>query len=245
VSLTSYPPRYPSLIHTIKSVLDQQVQADTTILWVAESDYRTLPRAVLGMQRHGLEIATCEDLRSFKKVLPLLKRAPSSFIVTADDDVYYDSRWLELLVEEFNPETPAILCRRAHRVRQDAEGRMSPYSEWDKGIIMSRESSGRQDVFPTGVGGVLYFPGSLSALATDHETGLHLCPYSDDVWLYWMGRMAGSLYRQVGGAFTELSWPYAHRTGLFNRNIEGGENDAAIRAMEARFGVLHNASFSY
>jgi len=38
-------------------------------------------------------------------------------------------------------------------------------------------------VFPTGVAGVLYFPGALHADVLNKELFLHLCPNTDDIWL--------------------------------------------------------------
>ena len=99
VSLTSYPPRFPYLDKTIKSLLDQSVKADHTLLWIAVDDIEHLPEAVRSLTSHGLQIKTCEDIRSYKKIIPALEAFPEATIVTADDDVYYKPDWLEGLVE--------------------------------------------------------------------------------------------------------------------------------------------------
>lgn len=242
VSVTSYPPRYPTLAYTLRSLLDQHVKADRTILWVTASDYELLPRAVFGMRRFGLEIETCPEQRSFKKILPALERAPESFIVTADDDTYYDSRWLEALTDQFDTSRPAVLCRRAHLARREHDGTFAPYSSWPRDLLMEGDSAPRSDVFPTGSGGVLYYPGALPPRTLDYAVASKLCPSADDIWLYWMGRTSGTLYRQVGGPFDQLNWPYTHRVGLYTGNNEGGGNDAAFRAMQAHFGSIESDS---
>jgi hypothetical protein len=73
VSLTSYPRRFPILDFAIRSLLNQTVRPDRVILWLAEDDVTYLPSAVRRLA--GLEIRTCRDLRSFKKLVPLWRNS--------------------------------------------------------------------------------------------------------------------------------------------------------------------------
>ncbi|MFL5306246.1 MAG: glycosyltransferase family 2 protein [Polyangia bacterium] len=237
VSLTSYPPRYPVLVNTLKSLLDQTVKPDRLILWIAAGDEELLPAAVRRLAAYGLEILVCDDLRSFKKIIPVLERWPDSFVLTADDDLYYPPDWLQTIVAGFSPAQPAIVCRRAHLPARAADGRLAPYGDWQHEIDMRDDPSPRQGLFPTGIGGVLYYPGSLAPEVTDREAFLRLCPRADDVWLYWMGRRAGTRYRQVGGPFTQISWPRSQRVSLWLENVAAGENDRQIRAVEDHYGA--------
>lgn len=236
VSVTSFPPRYGVLANTLKSLLDQSVKPSRTILWIAKQDWHALPAAVRQLEAWGLEILQCDDLRSFKKIIPVLERWPNSFVVTADDDLFYEPNWLQTIVAGFSPSDPAIICRRAHVPRRDSTGRLAPYETWEPEVEMAPESSPREVLFPTGVGGVLYYPGSLAPEVINRTDFLELCPRADDVWLYWMGRMAGSRYRQVGGRFKQVSWPRSQRSSLQSRNIGLRDNDRQIRAMEERYG---------
>lgn len=205
VSLTSYPKRFGVLDLTIKSLLDQTVVPDRLVLWIAEKDIAHLPESIRLLEKDGLEIHVCEDLRSYKKIIPSLSAWPSAFVVTVDDDVYYEPTWLATLTQEFESSRPQILCRRAHRVARRTDGEMLPYQHWDRQIIDLRPS--KESIFPTGVGGVLYYPGSLHREVMNKASFLEICKNADDVWLYWMGRMAGSEYRQVGNYFVSIEWP--------------------------------------
>jgi hypothetical protein len=40
--------------------------------------------------------------------------------------------------------------------------------------------------FPTGAGGIMYFPGALSEDVFDEETFMELCPTGDDIWFWAM-----------------------------------------------------------
>ena len=236
ISLTSYPKRFPTLSFTLKSLLDQSVKPDRVVLWIAKGDEKQLPKAVLDLQASGLEIkVTPKDIRSYKKIIPLLNDSPSDYIVTADDDIFYERHWLQSLLDGFDPVRPRVVCRRAHRPSRLPDGSLTPYASWKFEHIFDGAD---EDIFATGVGGVLYFPGCFHPLVTDEALFTELCPLADDVWLYWMVRMNGNRYRQVGGRFQQVVWPGSQATSLRSQNLEGGKNDEQIKAMEQRFGTV-------
>lgn len=223
VSLPSYPARFPALARTIRGLLNQTIRADRTVLWLAEEDVALVPQNVSDLRALGLEIRTCVDLRSFKKIIPSLKAWPDAYIVTADDDLYYEPRWLEKLVDGVVPGEPVIVCRRAHLFSS-----LRPYKHWHLDFITSGEL--RDDLFPTGCGGVVYPPDSLDRSVMDVANILSLCPDADDVWLYVMGKRRGVKYRQVGGGFAQISWGGTQGQTLGNVNIETG-NDQQLAAV--------------
>ena len=230
ISLTSYPPRFASLALTLRCLLSQTVSADRTILWVTAEDYRLLPASVIDLRDEGLEIRFCKNIRSYKKIIPALLAFPNSYIVTADDDVYYSSRWLEELVELAGKGT--IVCHRAHSVQFDEGGQIEPYDKW------GYEAAGKGSLlFPTGVGGVLYGPGSLSPDVLDDEAFMQLCPQADDVWLFWMGRRAGSDYVKTRKHWSEVSWNGTQGSALHLTNVAGKGNDEQIKSMVNRYGL--------
>lgn len=235
VSLTSYPARFGTLHLTLGCLLDQSVKADRTILWIAHDDLNRVPDAVRELERHGLEIRGCEDLRSYKKLIPALEAFPSAYIATADDDVYYAPAWLEQLVHGTGQ--GIIACHRAHRLRRSAGGALENYLEWDFAVADRQSGKRSADILPTGIGGILYPPHSLDSRVTNREMFQRLCPDGDDLWFYWCARMAGTLYRKVGGKFRMISWPGTQDDSLWLSNSAGG-NDRMIRALEKEFGPL-------
>lgn len=238
VSLTSYPPRFRELVLTLKSLLDQDTQADRTVLWVSERDFPLVPRAVRALQAHGLEIRCCEDTRSFKKIVPSLQAFPDAFIVTADDDMYYPPEWLGRLVNGYDASQPAVLGLRAHLSRCRADGSLAPYAQWELDTREVRDRSPGERLFPTGCSGVLYPPKSLHPEVCDASLFARLCPHADDVWLFWMAKLAGTTHRRVPGSFQHSPWSGTQGVGLFRKNIEQGLNDKQIRAMESYFGRI-------
>lgn len=222
VSLTSYPPRFPTLARTLRSLLSQSIQPDRVVLWIAHQELVALPQEVRSLVPSGLEIRGCDHLRSFSKIIHSLEAWPDAYIVTADDDLYYEPQWLQTLVDGVVPGDNVIVCRRAHR-----PDLTRPYREWQFGVIT--DGAVEDDLFPTGCGGVLYPPHALHPDTIDRRF-LRLCPTADDIWLYVMGRKAGSKYRQVGGGFAQVAWPTTQSNALGNLNIQDG-NDRQLQAV--------------
>ncbi len=238
VTLTSYPPRFDTLAATLKSLLDQSVAADATVLWIAQDDMPLLPAEVLDLQRAGLSIRPCADLRSFKKLIPARAAYPGHFFVTADDDAYYPPDWLDSLVAAFDPHDPAVIAGRLHLARLDDRGRFLPYADWVFASHLSQAPSPDTRLFPTGVGGVLYPPGAFSAEVDDVDAFMATCPAGDDIWFFWMSRRAGMEQRAALRRFAHVCWPSAQAVALAHENVAAGRNDQQIRAMEARYGPV-------
>jgi hypothetical protein len=209
------------------------VKADRTVLWVAYSDLSLLPSNVIDLKAAGLEIRSTEDIKSYKKILPALDSFPDAFICTADDDLYYWPEWLEELIEGIQTAKNVVVCHRAHEILLNAEGDFRQYDEWSLDV-RRRETSNR--LFPTGVGGILYPPGILAHSTEDRETAFSLCPDADDIWLYWIGKRNGAIYKTVGRWRDLVMWRSSQKHTLWRHNILRGGNDRQIRNMADRYG---------
>ncbi|MGH9463240.1 MAG: glycosyltransferase family 2 protein [Vicinamibacteria bacterium] len=205
VSLTSFPERIPAIFFTLYSLLNQTVKPDMLLLWLAEEQFpykeKDLPKRVRDLQEYGLTIKWCADLKSYKKLIPALKEYPNDIIVTADDDVYYPQNWLELLYESYLREPQFIHCHRAHRITFEESGKIGPYNNWPQGISTDEASYMN---FLTGVGGVLYPPGSLYQDVSNSDLFMKLCPTADDIWFWAMAVLNDKKIRVVDRNIAEL-----------------------------------------
>jgi hypothetical protein len=235
VSLTSHPARFRILAATLKCLLSQTVRPDAVILWLDNKAVAKPPKSVRGLEAYGLEIRRTHDLGPYTKIIPSLRAFPDAFIATADDDCYLSPTWLERLVAGFDPASPAVICHRAHRVTIDPRGRPLPYGAWEHGV-QSRETA--PDLMPAGVGGVLYFPGALPKEALEEGRFLSLAPLTDDLWLYWMERIAGTLVTALGSKDDIIYWPGSQAAGLYHENLHGqGRNDIHIARLFTAYGL--------
>ena len=92
VSLTSYPKRIDTIWLTITSLFKQSMKPDLIVLWLAKSQFKTLddlPDSLKRLQKYGLKIKLCDDLKSHKKYYYALKEFNEDIVILADDDMFY------------------------------------------------------------------------------------------------------------------------------------------------------------
>lgn len=223
VNLTSFPPRFSMLHLTLKSLLLQEIQADKVILWLYEQDIEKLPESVSVLQRCGLTIKSCpRDIRSYKKLVPAFDQWPHAFLVTADDDVYYRRDWLTELVNAYQPQIESVYCHRVHRIIYDSTGNESDYKNW---IKYTQDTGPAENLMFTGVGGVLYPPGSLHELTSREDLFMHIAPYADDIWFYWMVRAKGYCVTRVGENNKLVSWKSSKASSLWSINKQAAQGN--------------------
>lgn len=247
VSLTTIPERIGKVHLCLDSLLRQSVKPDRLILWLSESDdpdrqrvaKDALPESLTRLQRRGLEIRWCRDIRSFRKIIPTMRTFPDALIVTADDDIFYPRHWLKKLYEAYLREPQYIHCHRAHLIRYDAENQPLPYRQWE---FLAQGSRGPSlDVVPTGVGGILYAPGQLHPEVLNEDVFLELCPKADDVWLKAMSLLNGVPCKKVARKtfyMHEIRIP--GNSTLCASNYEEDGNDHQIRAVFDRYKILES-----
>lgn len=238
VSLTSYPERIPNLHITLCSLLQQRVRPDKLILWLAESEFprgeADLPPAVTRLRACGLEIRFCENLRSYKKIIPALQEYPDALLVTADDDWLYTQNWLAGLWRSYERCPRDIHAWRAHQLSLTPEGRLQPYMTWPKELSGAGRDASHLHVF-TGCGGVLYPPRSLHPDTILRERFMNLAPTADDLWLWCMATLQGTRVRIVAerGSYMLpiLNTTRDDASSLYTLNGPGGQNDVQLAAL--------------
>jgi hypothetical protein len=129
VTLTSYGKRVKSTApYTICSLLNQTVLPDRIILWLAGGTL--IPPILKDLTKKGIEIKFCEDLKSYKKLIPALKQFPNDVLITVDDDVYYPENWFEQLKTAYDNDKTRIYAHRIHEISFDEQNNMMPYRKW-------------------------------------------------------------------------------------------------------------------
>ena len=195
VSLTSFPARIPTIDKTINTLLNQTIKPDRLILWLAEEQFPNkegdLTQELLNLKEKGLEIRWCEDLRSYKKLVPALREFPEDIIVTADDDLYYQQDWLESLYNEYLQNPNYIYIRRACRIKLK------------NNVFSVNPSYAKSDFKPTflnqllGGAGALYPPHSLHEDIFNVEQIKTLIPTHDDIYFWIMAVLKGTKIKLV------------------------------------------------
>ena len=194
-SLTTFPDRINSVATTIKTIMNQTVKADEINLYLAVEQFPNkengLPTELLKLKDFGLQIKFCNDIKSYKKIIPALKEYKNDIIITFDDDIYYEKDTIEALYNSYLKNPKVIQANRIWHIELK-ENRVIPK---DKSFLYWNEESYKTPSFFNtiiGCGGVLYPPNSLSEMVLDEEKFKSIIPTQDDIWLWGMAVLAGS-----------------------------------------------------
>lgn len=235
ISLTSYGRRVRKTVpYTIYYLFMQKLMPSRIILWLDKEKWNeeNLPSKLKFLCKHGLEIEFCEDIRSYTKLIYTLKLCPNSKIVTVDDDIIYSRNLLCELVYFNNQNPKKIISLRFHKPSWDEFGKsLTPYNQWNN----SKLELGGIQLFPTGVGGVLYPPDCFTEEVFNRNVFAKICPYADDVWFWAMEILKGTevvgvgkiMYFPMNSIFQKM-----HKgDSLQQVNVGSSENDKQIKAV--------------
>lgn len=203
VSLTSFPARISYVVPTIKSLLNQSMSPSKIIMWLSWEDFpegkNMLPPSLLELENEVFEIKWCENLRSYKKLVPTLREYPNSIIVTADDDLIYEREWLEKLFVTHKKYPTDIICHRITKIVKDQNNKWANIpGGWDyySGCCYLNKL--------TGGSGALYPIGALADDVVCSDIFMKIAPTSDDIWFWMMGILNGTKVRVAENCIAEL-----------------------------------------
>ncbi|HBN04506.1 MAG TPA: hypothetical protein DD434_01775 [Bacteroidales bacterium] len=228
VSLTSFPARINNLWLVVETILRQTRKPDKIILWLSKEQFTTsdkLPEELLILQTRGLDIRLMGgDIRSHKKYYYSLLEYPNDTIITVDDDVFYNSQIIEHLINCSKMYPNTICCTNSILITHENKV-LLPYNKWRK---CDETNSPSLNIFPIGVGGVLYPPKVFNDEITEKEAFMKFCPTADDVWLRTMSLLTRT--KAVQTQYKSLYLPVKNKNNktLHSVNLHG-PNDMQIQ----------------
>lgn len=229
ISLTSFPDRINRVWLVIETLLRQKYKPDLIILWLSKDQFESLdklPKNLLKMQDRGLDIRLCDgDLRSHKKYYYAIKEFPDDIIITVDDDVFYNSNIILYLFKIHEKYPKSICCNLASQITYSIQGDVLPYLQW---IDIKRQTTPATNIFPIGMGGVLYPPKSLHQEVLNSDVFKDICFMADDIWLNAMSHLQKT--KAVKTDYNSLYLPVINpfSSTLADINVINGLNDKQI-----------------
>lgn len=242
VSLTTFDKRLNDVHLTIESLFQQSRKADRVVLWLSEDDCQPedVPEILRLQQRRGLELRFVEkNLGPYKKFFYALNAFPDALLLTVDDDVFYPLDMIDQLYRAHCRDPEVIHCHRAHGIRLGEGNQLLPYKQWDWGLAGGQAS---RLVFPTGIGGVLYFPGCFDDEIHNEAAFQRLAPNADDVWLKAMSLKKGVACHKLENSrdwarrFVSLEGSQTYSLKRKNKSKRSG-NDLQLQAVFDEYGL--------
>lgn len=243
VSLTTYGKRIYDVHLTIESIFQQTVHPNKLILWLDKAEFNedNIPNILKKQRERGLTIAFCSNLKSYKKLIPTLKKHPDSVIITIDDDTIYPFDLLERLLKAYVVDKHSVYFTRGCKIKMDKRGNVLPYRQWDRlGNDESQDEwpiakelrEGTPLALPTGVGGVLYPPNCFHEDVMREDLFMSLCPNADDLWFkamtYKNNVLSKLIYMEKSFSRMFLTIPNSQEISLAISNLKNSNNDPQL-----------------
>lgn len=228
VSLTTYPARVGNVWRVIEMAANQRgiKEKYAICLYLIKSEFEgvDLPAKIKELQARGLTVKFNEEnLKCHNKYFYAFKDYPEKTVITIDDDLQYNHHTISELIKKNKEYPDCIIYNRGNRILKN-----EPYNNWP---FVENMTCPQQDVFPTGVGGVLYPPHCCNEFVTDMGVIKKTCLRADDLWLNFMSRLNHTKVVQSGLKSTYMVLPdTSQQTALWlvNNDVIQVGNDVQI-----------------
>ena len=240
VSLTTQPSRIKNCWIAILSILNQDFLNYKVILVLSKLEFNSLeiPWTIQILQKKGLEILWIkENLKSYKKLIPVRLKFPLSKIITFDDDAIYERWRLKYLYEKSIEEPKAIIGFRGKKIKRDVNENITPYLSWNENAMIETPS---KDTFLTGVGGILYPPNEeYDSLITDYNLAKYLASSADDIFFWGVSCFLNIKRISLGYHLIEdiVEIKPSPKLCEVNNSQKNNKNDIALRKIVSYFNI--------
>ncbi len=237
VSLTSFPGRINDVWIPIECIFRQSFKPDKIVLWLSElqfQDKENLPKELKSQVNRGLEIRLIpDDLKSHKKYLYSFNELETDFIITVDDDLYYDNKLIENLINLKSKFPEVVVTNRAHKIKIDKSQNILPYRNWSHNVTDEIPS---ELIVQTGGFGTLYQKSDLHDSYNNVELIKSLIPHADDLWLKIQTLLAGKKI-VTNNRYNKdpITVKKSQLEKLVNLNVIDGGNDEQLKSVLLHF----------
>ncbi len=191
VSLTSFPDRIDSVDLVIRCFLRQTVRPQKIILWLSRNQFPNdaLPPQLASLIGDIFEVCYVDgDIRSHKKYYYSLIKYPKSLVFLADDDIYYPSDTLNLILRAHKNNPHSIICRYGS-IMGFIDNKLDSYNKWWWEIS---HATTHPDFFFGSGGGTLVKRELFFKDVLNIDLAQELTPIADDIWLNAMVNLQGT-----------------------------------------------------
>lgn len=239
ISLTSIPSRLGTLHLVIRSLLNQTQQAEKILLWLHEDLKQTIPTKLHELKCEKFEIHFVNQHCSHRKLVHALEQFPTKTIVTCDDDLMYNTSWLERLYNDHQRHPNRVIAHECREIAYSPQGALLNYSEWK---TQTQPGVSSPWMMPIGYGGVLYPPNTLHKDTTNADLYLKLAPRADDLWFKAMSHLKGTItQRSSNPGQKPIPIAGSQKVSLKHTNVRENGNYQQWKAICDHYQIQTNA----
>lgn len=162
----------------------QSFKPDEIILWLSDEQFKDieLPKSLKDLEKKGLQIKFCEDIRGHKKYFePIKVQKPNELILTFDDDIIYPPDSIMKVMKYHKRYPNAIIINRGYEITFSKDGNINPHKKWRIHSSYGVKKPKKLTFISTG-SGILIPYNSLHKDATDIDKIKKIALSIDDLW---------------------------------------------------------------
>lgn len=236
VSMTTWPPRFRSAAIAMKEIVTQRDEeglqnAVHCVLVLSEeevcaSEHRSEAcRLIDKMEKMGVEVIIDKgNIKSHKKLIPVIEKYPDSAILVVDDDNRQECGWLREFMEE-NIRFPNDILYGQSNSHLAIKG---DFIEYTMEYNTQPGKVTKLAIPASGAAGTLYPAHTFTdERFFNRQLFMSVCPTSDETWQFAFGIMAECTYR----CLQQRNYPYV---------IGANQQVALFKTNEDRYEWMHN-----
>lgn len=232
ISVTSYGKRVSdTLPYMLYSLLEQTKLPHKVLVYLDKNHWSDgqLPPILKECQRIGIDFVYCDDLLSYKKLIPALKMFPDNPIITFDDDFYYNPHIIEWLIRDYKKSDKRTVIGSWGGIVEYKDGEYAPYTQWKDCAYRK----GDEEISLYAGNGTIYPPHLFDEEISNKDVFLDLAPTADDIWFWVMEKKAGIKIQLIPEAGGHINRPvnridafvFEKGNALYYENCVLGKND--------------------
>lgn len=235
VSLTTYNKRTKTVYKTIESIFNQTTKPDKIILWLDKDEFNinNIPKTLKKQIKQGLEIDFYHNIKSYKKIVPTLKKHPNDIIITTDDDILYPKDFIEKLYNAYLLDNTKIYCNYSFKF----------LNKYYRPTTNIKELQYLFTYIGTGAG-ALFPPKILPNEIFDEELFTKIAPIHDDIFISTLCMKYGIKIKNVNSDYMKYIKLLQKRTvfdtqsiGLVKQNYKQHKTEIQLKQCLEYFGL--------
>ena len=186
---------------------------------INKNDYQEFIKdAETRMRKNNIEILwTYRNIRSHKKLIPVIKKYPSCPILVIDDDIIRNEDWLKMFINDRRKYPEDILTMRCDDYITENFECIHNRINFEEGVKF--EDLIYHNRPSNGCGGTLYPPYTFrDKTFFDEDLFMKLSPSSDEMWQFCFNIMNNQRIRRTSNIFNVESIKGSQKISLYKEN---------------------------
>ena len=216
--MTTWPPRFSSAKVAMDNIIQQRRKAKLQervhcVLVLSEEEvcdsrYRKEGCDLIRhMEKLNVEVIYDRgNIRSHKKLIPVLEKYPDATVLVVDDDNIQQDGWLQTFIQDHDAHPDEIIYGQGNRLISVKNGRIC-------------EDTDHYVVPASGASGTLYPAHTFTDKRFfDRNLFMSLCPSDDETWQFVFAKIAGKKFRCLSSHNFPLTAGANQAGSLYNEN---------------------------